>query len=220
MINNIVKNHTDSMIAPNGNTFYWKDDIGIGYLKSNQGEQVYDEGYWAKYQSYKLTDMGKNLTNARIKLTNQVTKSPDYVLDIGIGNGQFVEEYGCYGTDVNPYAINWLKSINKYATFDDKKSFDVFTLWDVIEHIEPDDFKEMIQLNEKHIVLSTPIYTSFENVCSSKHFRPDEHILYFTVQGIINYMEFFGYKCQRMSIIETKLGRESIGSFIFNKVIR
>lgn len=80
-----------------------------------------------------------------------------------------------------------------------------------------DVLREIFSNNTKGVILSTPIYKSFNDVLQSKHYKPDEHIHYFSYHGIIKFMEKFNYKCVESSMIETKLGRESIGSFVFIK---
>ena len=203
--------------ASNGELLEWDEALGIGYLPSNAGTATYDEGYWNQYMKLRDTDMGRALTNARIDLSVKAGATPSTTLDIGIGNGQFVEDFGCDGSDVNPHAIKWLKSIGKFSTPSTDYGYDWFTMWDVIEHIESGDFKELVKHNRVGIVLSTPIYTSYNDIITSKHFKPNEHIYYFTTNGLIYYMEYFGYKCVEMSSVETQLGRHSIGSFVFIK---
>lgn len=203
--------------ASNGNDLVWCDDWGYGYLHPDSSKPIYDIEYWNNYQKLKESPMGKALTDARIKLVKKFIKTPEDVLDIGVGNGQFVEEFGCWGSDVNPHAIKWLKSIDRYATPDYDCGFSWFTMWDVIEHIDIQCLIEMFKHNHKGVILSTPIYKSFDDCIKSKHFKPNEHIWYFTTYGIIKFMEQFGYRCVEVSSIETKLGRESIGSFVFLK---
>lgn len=210
----MIKTH----LASNGEVLVWDDELGMGYLPSNLSEHVYDKSYWDNYQKLKSTDIGKRLTKARIDLCKSVGVNPATCIDIGIGNGQFVEEFGCIGSDINPHAIEWLKSIGKYGEVHDDYGFIWYTLWDVIEHIEPNIFEGMLKYNHRGVVLSTPIYSSFEDCISSKHFKPGEHILYFTTHGIIRYMEKFGYKCIKMTTDETKVGRHNIGSFVFIKI--
>ena len=195
----------------------WNEE-GIGYLELPDQEHVYDKEYWTRYQSMKNTSMGKQLTKARIDLANKYVDSPNNVIDVGIGNGQFVEEYGCFGSDINPYAIEWLKSINKYSTIDDDYGYKWQTYWDVWEHLTLDEMKHAIKHNHIGIIMSMPIYNSFEHCTISKHLRPLEHRWYFTVSGLILFMERLGYRCLEVSSIETKIGREDIKSFVFRKL--
>lgn len=201
--------------AKNLETFKWYDNFGIGYLKSNEGDATYDKSYWDNYMKLRDTDIGKALTQARVDLAAKYCEDPSTCVDIGIGNGQFVDAFECFGNDVNPYAIDWLKTHYRFAQVGDGMSWDWITMWDVIEHIEPDIMADILENVTSGVVLSTPIYDSFTQCISSKHFKPNEHILYFTNHGIITYMEWFGFRCVEMSTIESKLGREKIGSFVF-----
>lgn len=198
----------------------WDEQTGIGKLELPKTESVYDKSYWDKYQALKQTPIGKALTKSRIELVKKYVSSPKDVIDIGIGNGQFVEEYGCWGTDINPHAIEWLKSINKYSTYDEDYGHKWFTMFDAMEHIYEEDLVKMFEYNHEGIILSMPIYESFNHCTESKHMleRTTEHCLHFTVRGIIGFMEKYNYKCLEVSSIETILGREDIKSFVFKKI--
>ena len=172
----------------------------------------YDKQYWERYQSYKLTDIGLKLNQARLDL---VTKyQPDFLVDIGIGNGAFVEALdNAYGADINPEAIDWLKSVNRLW---DNQEIDCMTFWDSIEHIH--NPTELLNLAKRYVFISTPIYKDKDHVLQSKHFRPDEHCWYFTKQGLVDFISNFGFKLVEYSDIETELGREDIGSFVFERL--
>lgn len=89
------------------------------------------------------------------------------------------------------------------------------SFWDSLEHIHnPTDLLDCI---ENYAFISTPIYKDKEHILRSKHFRPDEHCWYFTKDGIINFMSNFGFYCIEYSNIETEIGREDIGSFVFKR---
>jgi hypothetical protein len=55
-------------------------------------------------------------------------------------------------------------------------------------------------------------------VLRSKHFRPQEHIWYFTREGLVNAMKACGFSLVAESDFETELGREDIGTFAFRRV--
>lgn len=196
----------------------WDDKVGYGRLQLPNTEPVYNKDYWNKYQLLKDTVIGKELTKARIDLVKKYVSDPKQVIDIGIGNGQFVEEYGCWGTDINPHAIEWLKSIGKYSTYNDDYGYKWFTMWDSLEHLSDELIADMMEYNHEGIILSMPIYESFNHCIKSKHLRPTEHCLYFTVHGLVHFMEERGYKFIEYNTEETKIGREDIGSFVFKKV--
>jgi hypothetical protein len=134
---------------------------------------------------------------------------------VGVGNADFVDKFGCYGYDVNPEAIKYLKSTRAYINpYTESCRWQCITMWDVIEHIV--DIESLLRKTDM-VILSTPIYNNLEHCLDSKHFRPNEHFFYFTVSGIIHYMNHFGFDCKYYSTIESKLGRQDIGSFVFKR---
>lgn len=194
----------------------WNDELGIGLLEPDTDTvAIYDKEYFSKYFTYEDTDIGRKLNQARIDLVEKYTHS-DEVLDIGIGSGQFVREADCYGTDINPYAIEYLRSLEKYAEIGEGNEWEWVTMWDVLEHLPcPNDILKYVQ---KGVILSMPIYDSKDHVLRSKHFRPNEHIWYFTIQGLIYIMGLAGFKCLEFNRVESDIGREDIGSFVFVRV--
>ena len=186
----------------------WLSKLGIGYYPVE--ERSYDQEYWEKYLSYKNTDIGNRLNNARCALVSKYAFGD--VLDIGIGNGDFVEGMDCYGYDINPAAIEWLKAIGKF-----KKPEPIYAMafWDSLEHIHnPEPLLGMIQT---YAFVSCPIYTDRDHVLRSKHFRPDEHYWYFTKEGAELFMANYGFSLVEFNTMESELGREDIGTFVFYK---
>jgi hypothetical protein len=204
--------------APVTNTqpLYWNVDLGIGYVpKELDDNTVYGQDYWDSYRALINTDMGKNLTKARVDIANDFNAKRDFTLDVGIGNGQFVDTFNCYGYDVNEVAVDYLIKNKKFVNPNNGAYvWQYMTMWDVIEHI--DDATDILRKTDG-VILSTPIYNDMLGCIKSKHLKPNEHIWYFTVSGMIHYMEMFGFKCLYYSTVESKLGRESIGSFVFKR---
>lgn len=195
----------------------WNKELGIGHIPSlKSDDEVYSQEYWDYYRTLIDTDIGKNLTQARIDIANKFNVKPRDLLDIGIGNGQFVDTFGCYGTDTNKIAIEYLKKGMKYINLGSENyKWKWFSFWDVIEHIE--DITPILAKVD-NIMLSTPIYKNMEDCLASKHLKINEHIYYFSVSGMITYMNHFGFDCKYYSTIESKLGRQDIGSFVFMRV--
>lgn len=202
-------------VCVNGSEFKYFDDFGIGYLKNTKNDSdVYDEYYFESYKNREATRIGLLLNSSRIEYTIRSSENSKSVCDIGVGSGAFVKGYDCYGFDVNPYAVSYLKSINKFSNPYETK-FDYITMWDVIEHIDcPEDLLTNVN---KGVILSTPIYKNREHILTSKHFKPNEHIWYFTDTGIKHYMSLFGFECVTQHNEETLIGRESIGSYFFKR---
>lgn len=187
----------------------WLPNYGLGYYPVE--DSPYDEAYWYKYQKMEMTDIGRKLNDARLEIVKRYQW--ESLIDIGIGSGAFIKELdNAYGFDINPSAVEWLKAIGKYK---EPEPVDAMSFWDSIEHIHnPTD---LLNKCRKIVFISTPIYHSKEHILRSKHFRPDEHCWYFTKAGLIGFMDNFGFNCAEYSEIETEIGREDIGSFVFKR---
>lgn len=188
----------------------WDDAIGIGYYPVT--DSPYDAAYFEKYVKYEDAEIGKKLNEARQNLANKYEWTT--LLDIGIGSGVFIRDLeNAYGYDINPTAVEYLKSINKYM---EPGPVDMMTFWDSLEHIHQPE--SLLNNASRYIIVSTPIYDNLEHVYSSKHFRPDEHCWYFTIHGMLSFMECYNFKCVEYNRIESDLGREDIGTFVFERV--
>lgn len=196
----------------------WDEQLQYGFFPVDSEETPYDKEYWDKYKEYEKTDFGKRLNDFRINFVIEHIKY-NTLCDIGIGCGQFLKELndhypniGITGNDVNPQAINWLRG-NKMFIDPVKHPRDVHTFFDSLEHIyRPDKY-----LNCKQAFISIPIFKDREDILQSKHYRPTEHLWYFTHQGFIDWMKLLSFDLKDWNDEETKLGRESINTYYFHK---
>ena len=188
----------------------WIPNLGIGYYPVRANP--YNESYFEAYNAIKETPIGLALNKARIDLVNKYTNGS--VLDIGIGNGAFVEDrINVYGYDINPFAVTWLIERNKYRH--PFRGADALTFWDSLEHIHNPTL--MLQGAKEFVFVSCPIYDDVEHVLRSKHFKPDEHCWYWTIKGLTTFMRIFGFEVQEINWMETEIGRESIATFVFKR---
>lgn len=179
----------------------------------------YDQNYFDHYIKLEMTLMGKKITQERIKLVRKFSK--DTILDIGIGSGSFIKntKLQIYGYDINPIAVKWLEKnslfLNPYK--DDTGHIKCWTFWDVLEHIpNPKNILEIIKPTD-FVFLSIPIFDNFLNLKKSKHFKPNEHFFYFTNDGLISFMKKMKFYILHTDNTETKLGRENIKRYVFQK---
>lgn len=201
-------------IRQDGVKVHYLVDFGIGYVEPEETE-VYNESYFEDYVIKANTPIGKALNKARVDFTNKNYQG-DWLCDVGVGGLAFCKEMNCAGFDINPTAVEKLKEFNLYMN-PYEWDFDCLTLWDVVEHItDPSD----LFANVNQVILSTPIYKDFDSTISSKHFKPNEHVWYFTEKGLIKFMSLLGFYLDDSSDIETKIGRESIGSYSFKRYSR
>jgi SAM-dependent methyltransferase len=177
---------------------------------------AYGRDYWLKYQKYKNTNFSIALNAARLAIVSNYYQD-GYILDVGIGNGHFIElcniaGLDCEGVDVNPYAVEWLRHNDYIIT---RENYEIVTYWDSFEHI-PDLDIELKLYNAKYIIMSIPIFDE-ATAERSKHYRPGEHLHYFTNGGIIKFMETHNYDLVMKSSIESDLGREDIYNYAFKR---
>lgn len=159
------------------------------------------------------TIMGRELTHARKSLVEQYTS--EIPVDIGIGGGAFMDKMDCYGYDVGSEAIDYLMARDKFVDVYQQK-VGVITCWDSLEHII--DPSLLINQVTGWIFVSMPVYLNKEDCLRSKHFKPGEHLWYWTTEGLIDWFGNLGFDCLEVNNVETDIGREGITSFVFKRV--
>lgn len=175
---------------------------------------LYGITYWDEYQQRDRTPMGHALTKARIDM---VKRRCTRVVDVGIGGGAFViAAANCgldpRGTDINHLATGWLRVRGQLW---DGGDVEAMTFWDSIEHI---DDPSVLLSKTQWAFISTPVYDDEAAVRASKHFKPGEHIHYWSVCGMIDYIAAQGFGLMEYNTMESDLGREGIGSFAFRRM--
>lgn len=182
----------------------------------------YGEKYFKSYVSKRDTEIGRKILSSRYKMILRHLKKNDKIIDIGIGSGEFLERspLECWGDDVNRYAQDHLKKMGKYfdmGTETDWGHFRGFCLWDVLEHMElPELFFRRVP-KDRLLFISIPIFADISKVRESKHFKPGEHLYYFTLKAFIEWMFDHGFSLIECDNGEILSGREEIYSFVFKK---
>jgi len=194
----------------------WWPEIGIGWYPVEAGIEPYDQEYFDRFDRDARTPLGRALMAARCEFVERHWQGA--LVDVGIGSGAFIgrrsHERATWGYDVNPAGIQWLME-RKLFVDPYRCPFDAMTLWDVLEHIA--DFQPLLANARKWVFLSLPIFRDAEHVLRSKHFRPAEHVWYFTQPGLVYAMKLCGFELVAESNVETDLGREDIGTFAFRR---
>lgn len=192
-------------------------DHGVAYQRDREHIIAYDEPYYAKCASYEDQEIARKLNAGRIALVARHFGAQHRVVDIGIGSGEFIKKRGnTFGRDVNPVAIEWLKRNDLWAEHLDH--FGGFTFWDVIEHIEtPEAVLQHVPLHG-FAFFSIPVFGDLRRVRESKHYRPGEHLFYWTDTGFERWLSAHGFMLLERSDFETQAGRESIMSYAFKRV--
>ncbi|HCF3716560.1 TPA: methyltransferase domain-containing protein [Pseudomonas aeruginosa] len=196
---------------PNGLTdcLLWSEELGMGFHP--RPPMDYSGPYFEKYQELDATPMGTALTTARVDMVRRHFDGE--VLDVGIGGGRFVVESGGKGFDVNEEAVRWLKSRNAYA--DPYKGVAAITCWDSLEHVP--DPEALVRSVGEWVFVSMPVYKDQADCLKSKHFKPGEHLHYWSVRGLVGWFAKMNFGCVEINERESELGREGITSFAFRR---
>lgn len=189
---------------------------GVAYQKDRAHRVAYDADYFDKCAGYEGQEIARKINTGRCALVNRHVGGGQ-VLDIGIGSGEFIKHRpNTYGHDVNPAAVEWLMRHEVWAEGDRLGEFDGVTMWDVIEHVpEPETYLKQIS---GFLFVSIPVFYGMGGIRLSRHYRPGEHLYYWTEDGFVAWMAQHGFALRERDDFETFAGRESIVSFAFKRM--
>lgn len=187
---------------------------GVAYQKDRNHIIKYDDSYWNKCAGYEDSQIALDINRGRIGFVEKHYRGD--LLDIGVGCGEFIKKRpNTYGYDVNPAAVRWLLEQGIFR--DELSEFSAFTFWDVLEHVE-NPIHYFIHMHAgSFLFVSLPIFTDLYRIRESKHYRPGEHLQYFTRTGFTGWMSMHGFNLIDMDTFEMVAGRDSIYSFAFRK---
>lgn len=190
-------------------------DEGVAYQVDRSNLVAYDAAYYDKCAGYEGQAIANLINAGRIDFVAKHFGGGK-VVDVGIGSGEFIKRRGnTYGHDVNPVGIEWLKRNDLWV--DRLSGFGAATFWDVIEHVdEPEVYLRQIGLH-CFAFFSVPIVYALSAIRLSKHYRPGEHLTYWTTDGFVAWMHRHGFMVLEITDFEITAGRESIYSFAFKR---
>lgn len=188
---------------------------GVAYQADRNHQVEYTDAYWNKCAGYEGEDIARKINAGRVDLVNRHIGA-NRVLDIGIGSGEFIRmRPNTLGFDVNQVALEWLKSNGLLAK--NLGDFAGYTFWDVIEHVpEPETYFRHIKLHA-YLFTSIPLFYGLGSIRESKHYRPGEHLYYWTYEGFLDWMGLHGFQVLEALSFEIDAGRENIYSFAFRR---
>ena len=192
-------------------------DNGVAYQRDRAHRIRYDDEYLIKFGAYDPVIAATVNAGRCAMLARHLPKGAS-VLDVGAGDGGFVRAAGmagfnAYGVDPIPKASQALREAGCYA--DDPSQFDAVTLWDTVEHM--DNPGAILRAARAFVFASVPVFEDFSQIRASKHYRPGEHLYYWTADGFIDWFALYGFRLLEQSAHEIEAGRESIGAFAFCK---
>ena len=156
-----------------------------------------------RYNQY--GEKGPQLAGIRFGyLIAKLNKKPNSILDIGYGNGDFLNVCkqsisNCYGNDISEYPIpDGVKFVKNIF----EKHYDVITFFDVLEHFEDINFVKNLKCN--YVYISVPWCHNFSDewFFNWKHRREDEHFWHFNLESISNFFDEMGFDLIDSSNIE------------------
>lgn len=159
-------------------------------------ENDYHEKHQAQIKSIPYSERYEHdikIAKLRLKKYASFIPARSKILDIGAGNGAFVDQaraegHDAYGADFTNHPYIYKGSFDQlhFPT----EFFDVITLHDVFEHlIDPAKSLQEIRRILKpggRLVIDFPDYFKPEG---RHHWRPIQHLWYFTEEGLIQFLE-------------------------------
>lgn len=199
------------------NLLAWDDTKELGFYPVE--DALYEDFYFKASIANSQSAIATELTQARVSCVNTYVKG--LILDFGVGCGQFLHARGtCLGYDICPQAVVWLRKegvfFNPYTDSVDERGIEAVTFFDSLEHLrEPE--KILSRITTQHVFVSLPIFRDKAHALSSKHFKPREHYWYFTQRSFRAFVKRCGFKMLDYREDETRIGRDSIGTFVFRR---
>lgn len=192
------------------------EEHGVAYQMGTRVE--YGGDYYAKVKAYEGSEIAKKVNEGRVALLARHLLAKARVLDWGAGSGAFIHAAAATGFETFGYDINPLSRIelqNRSLLAQDPYLFDAVTMWDTIEHMEQPGAVFQSVKKGAHLFASIPIFEDLKKVHESKHYRPGEHLYYWTAKGFTDWMALWGFRLLEQSAHEVEAGRESIAAFAF-----
>ncbi|TCK67828.1 methyltransferase family protein [Winogradskyella wandonensis] len=158
----------------------------------------------------------KRALKNKLSLINSFQPEEKTLLDVGCGTGDFLKTakedgWRVSGIEPNPEAREIANSKTKSSVFDVPKlsefnanSFDVITLWHVLEHLPNleehlEIFKHLLKPNG-HLVIAVPNYKSYDAEYYQSFWAAYDvprHLWHFSQNGIKQLFEGFGFVCKK-----------------------
>jgi ADP-L-glycero-D-manno-heptose 6-epimerase len=144
-------------------------------------------------------------------LIGVLQKIPESIVDVGYGNGSFLEVCkqtvkNTYGCDISEYPVpEGCKKID----FQDISNVEVVCFFDSLEHF--DDISVIKNLDTQYIYISVPWCHNFSETwfLNWHHLKPNEHLWHFKKESLINHFDINGYDCIHTSNVEDIIRKNS-----------
>ena len=198
-------------------------DFGLAYQSVAHGLRIkYAGSYWQALLKRKGTPVAQRIMASRMSLLSRHLNRNDRILEVGVGCGEFLESvpYDSRGYDINPVGVEWLTKCGKFHDIErdpEYRQFKGWCFWDVLEHMEVPEliFRRIVEGST--VFCSVPIIRDMDKIKESKHYKPGEHLYYWTLKAFIDWMYDWGFSLLEIEAGEMYAGREQVYSFAFKK---
>lgn len=168
----------------------------------------YDIEYFEKMlRQYSKT--AEIISKIRWNFVSQV--SPKIVLDYGSGIGWF-RAFRPNGILVDSFDVANYPQTGIMAS----GQYDLVCMWDVLEHIPNFEIIQEVLGRSNYVAISIPIKPDGIRLEAWKHFKPMEHLHYFTKESLTALFQRYDFRLLAVDTPECP-PREDIVSFIFKK---
>lgn len=162
-------------------------------------KNIYNSVYAERFKQRAKTALGKKIIRSRWSLVEKYCKGNLNLLDYGCASGAFHKAskngFNTSGYDINP---NY-----GYINCPDDR-VDILTMWDVIEHLH-DPSTVLNKFKPKYLFLCTPNVEAASELAEWKHYRPDEHLHYFSLKTLTELLNKHSYRVLEHNFIEGAL---------------
>lgn len=193
-------------------------DFGVAYQRDRHTIN-YDDAYLDKIESYDPV-IARRVNDGRCALVARHLRDGGSILDIGAGDGAFIRAARAWGFDAKGYDViqSARDRLGQAGLYDDEPAlYDAVTMFDVLEHLEDPSLTLRRIPRGALLFLTLPIFGDLDRIRESRHYRPNEHLLYFSRSGLLSWIAHYGFKLLEESDHETRAGRDSIGAFAFRR---
>ena len=197
---------------------------GHGVMSKNTGNPfLEDESLTKRFYDLEETPQSKGLSAFRLALIQSFWSEKGLIVDLGCSVGSFMKVaikhgYKAIGYDSSPFAFLISSKAGLQVDQVDIQNLNgympqagCFTLFDVLEHID-DPFSLMSSIKRSLdvsgiIVISVPDSTGVtrDKFSTWRHYKPDEHKHYFTVESISRLLKKSGFSLLLSTNLESEI---------------